>query len=360
MNKRIIFLMPGSGRKPAGGYKVVYEYANRLDMDGYQVKIVYPASLFFYTATLKEKLKSILRYFYYLLWGFKGNKWFSINHSIKESLVPSLSKIWVGKADIYVATSVQTAMYLKKYSIGEKIYLIQDYENWFVSDKQVNETYRYGFHNIVISDWLHKKVTDAGANAVIIKNGFDFYFFKFYKSLESRNPLSISMLYHNDERKGCKYGLEALEIVRLIFPNITATLFGVPTRPSWLPDWIKYYQQPDKITFNKIYNNSAIYLAPSLTEGWGLTVGEAMICGASIVCTDTLGFREMVKNEVNGLIVPIADSKALAKALIKLITNQSYRINLAKQGMSSIRSFNWDLSYKKFKEVIDNLVITNQ
>lgn len=42
-----------------------------------------------------------------------------------------------------------------------------------------------------------------------------------------------------------------------------------------MPGWMEYYRQPDRDTHNRIYNSSSIYLASSLQEGWGLTVGEA-------------------------------------------------------------------------------------
>lgn len=53
MYKSVVFLMPCIGRTPVGGFKVVYEYANRLVNDGFDVKIVYPATYDFsaYNAT---------------------------------------------------------------------------------------------------------------------------------------------------------------------------------------------------------------------------------------------------------------------------------------------------------------------
>ena len=41
MNRSVIFLFAALGRNPVGGYKVVYEYANRLAKDGYKVGIEY-------------------------------------------------------------------------------------------------------------------------------------------------------------------------------------------------------------------------------------------------------------------------------------------------------------------------------
>ena len=44
--KSVVFLLPCSASVPVGGFKVVYEYANRLAKDGFLVYIVYAAQLF--------------------------------------------------------------------------------------------------------------------------------------------------------------------------------------------------------------------------------------------------------------------------------------------------------------------------
>lgn len=46
------------------------------------------------------------------------------------------------------------------------------------------------------------------------------------------------------------------------------------------------YKNPTPEQHLKINNESAIYLGCSKLEGWGLTVGEAMMCGQAVVCTD--------------------------------------------------------------------------
>src|SRR5215470_15162667 len=41
---KVVFLLPGQGVRPTGGYKVVYEYANRLTRDGHEVSVLHPWS----------------------------------------------------------------------------------------------------------------------------------------------------------------------------------------------------------------------------------------------------------------------------------------------------------------------------
>jgi len=214
--------MPGSGRNPSGGYKVVYEYANRLVKDGYEVHIVYPISLGFKSLPYKGKIRAILRYIYRATIGCGGRSWFSLDSHIKEHLRFSLNYTNVPKTDFYVATAVTTSYYVAAYPIdgSKKLYLIQGFENWVVSEDYVYQSYRLGLKNIVISNWLAKKVEYAGARCTLIKNGFDFDYFKLTVPVEERNNCSVSMLYHTQARKGCKYGLEALKRVRAQYPQL--------------------------------------------------------------------------------------------------------------------------------------------
>lgn len=356
--KSITFLMPSKGSKgPAGGFKVVYEYANRLAQDGFKVHIVYPVSIQFSKYSLAQKFRVMPRLLYWLINGFSCRNWFPLNKFVREHLTLGLNQKFVPKTDFYVATGVKTSYYLydyKRVPCSNKLYLIQDYESWGVSDEYVNNSYRLGLKNIAISNWLYDKILAAGGDAVLIPNGFDFDYFRLLNPIVSRSPLSISMLYHHHTRKGCRYGIEALEKVKKKYPELKVRLFGTPYKPDNLPSWIEYYQRPDKETHNRIYNESAIYLAPSLQEGWGLPVGEAMICGAAIICTDTLGFREMVDDRITGMICPTADSESLATAICQLIENNELRMRLAKAGNSHIQSFTWDNSYNLFKSLLND------
>lgn len=354
MNESITFLLPSNGLKPAGGYKVVYEYANRFVQNGFDVYIAYS------TITTEDKpfyiknIKSFLVYIYRKLNGYSCRKWFNLDHRVKEIIIPQYSYRFMPKTNYYVATAVHTSYTLINLPISNsrKYYLIQGFENWSASDKYVYDSYKLGLNNIVISSWLEKVVKKETPNCTLIKNGFDFEYFSLIKPVEDKNKYTISMLYHHMENKGAKYGIEAVKLVKRKYPELRVLLFGVPPRPSDLPNWIEYYQKPDRDLHNRIYNESAIYLAPSLQEGWGLTIGEAMICGAAIVCTDTLGFHEMIEHNKTALVSPIKDSVSLANNIISLIEDDSKRISMAKSGNEYIKQFDWDSSFQKFKSLI--------
>ncbi len=62
-----------------------------------------------------------------------------------------------------------------------------------------------------------------------------------------------------------------------------------------------------------------IFVMPSLNEGYGKAIVEAMSAGVPVVATEVGGVPTLIESGTNGLLVPAADAAALAAALVKLI-----------------------------------------
>lgn len=353
--KTISFIFPSPGVNPAGGYKVAYEYANRLVADGFQVNIVYAGSIFWSQKTLYYKITNCVRYIQRWIKGYSCRKWFALDKRVKEVFAFSLNYRHVPHSDIYIATSPYVAMYVKDYPVDarNKYYFIQGYENWGgITDAILHSTYHYDLQKIVVSNWLGNILKKERISYNIVFNGFDFDYYKMYLPYEDKDKYKIAMIYSPIENKGARYGLEALLIAKQKYPQLRGILFGSDKAPNNLPEWMDYYCCPNQKLQNRIYNESAIFLATSIMEGWGLPVGEAMICGAAVICTDNQGYREMAIDKENALICPIKDSQSLANSIIKLIEDDNLRYRIAKKGHESIQRFNINTSYSKLKGIL--------
>lgn len=366
MGKRVIFLLPGSGHSPIGGHKVVYEYANRLVTDGYQVDVVYPAYGFRYgNHGLPYKLWRVCfaTAFFVLrkaLGRYSCRTWYRLDERVREHWVFSLKQKNVPVGDIYIATAVRTSIYLNTYKgvpDENKYYLIQGYENWGDITKEILlRTYRFKFKKIVISSWLKEIMEQCGETCTLIPNGFDFDYFKLTVPIEQKERFTVCMVYSKVPLKGSADGLKALAAVKEKYPQLRANLFGASAPPANLPEWCSYYRRPDRETHVRLYNEAAIFVAPSWEEGWGLTVGEAMICGCAVACTDNRGHREMANHQDTALLSPAKDTAALAANIIRLIEDDSLRQRIAQSGNRSIQKFTWDRAYGAFSQLIaDNL-----
>jgi len=79
---------------------------------------------------------------------------------------------------------------------------------------------------------------------------------------------------------------------------------------------------------------------PSHGEGLPTILIEAAACGRAIVCTDVPGCREVVRHDDNGLLVPVRDAPALARALNTLIINRGLRSRMGARGREiAVREF---------------------
>jgi glycosyltransferase involved in cell wall biosynthesis len=102
----------------------------------------------------------------------------------------------------------------------------------------------------------------------------------------------------------------------------------------------------------ELYNRAAIFVAPSRTEGWGLTGCEALLCGAALVATDIDGHREFAFNGETALTCPPRSASALAENVLRLIRDSDLRIQLAKGGLKFVRQLTWERSTTSLESVL--------
>lgn len=347
----VFFVLPPDVGKPAGGYKVVYEYANRLSARGWQVSIGYDCRRVGAQRRILTPIKRWLRKGVSEFRRYYNPRWFSLSKNVQKFCIYSESDL--SCADNIIATAYSTVDIVNKTNNSKKLYLIQGFENWDGrSSEAVKKTYSLGMENIVIAKWLKDIVDESCGNnsSTLIPNGIDMQEFSMDIPPEERKVKRISMLYHDGEYKGSKYGIQALDELKKIYPDLQAVLFGVPERPKALPAWIEYVQNASSAQLRKIYNESQIFLYPTLEEGFGLTCVESMACGCALCVTDYRGAREFAVAEENALISPVRDVGAMVKNANLLLENGDLRCRLAQKGLEKAKEFSWDVSINEFEK----------
>lgn len=344
---KISFILPGFSRYPVGGYKIAFEYANRLANHGYDVQLI------FLNNNHWKKLGLLQRGFVYLATQYEP-KWFTLNKNIKK--ISYCDKKFKRKipTDIAVATAVETAYPTEKICPeAHKMYLIQDFENWNVSNEYLYSTYKLGFKNIVIAKWL-KKVVDKYSlqPSIYIRNPLNITQYQVHNSIEKRDKYTIGMLYHSAPYKGSTETFSSLCKLKDRFPELKIIMFGTCDPPKNLPTWVKYYKNASQQQTIDIYNKISIFISGSIKEGFGLTGLEAMACGAALVTTDYDGAKEYAVNKVNSLMVPVKDWKSLREKVAYLIVNDNVRKEIAKKGVQTARKFSWSEAYRRFADTI--------
>jgi glycosyltransferase involved in cell wall biosynthesis len=366
MNRKlkITFILPGAGYSPVGGYKVVYEYANRLSRKGHDITVVHPAYLQKRSGP-KDFARSMARYVYRrTIAGYTPERWFAIEPSVRLLWVPFPSARYVPDGDVVIATAWQTAEWVADYapSKGSKVSLIQGLETWDGLTDRVFATWRSPWRRFAISQWLIEIARNMGEDIHYQPNGLDFQRFVLTNPPESRDRFSVLMLYHPSKNKGSAEGLRALSIVHEQVPELRVTLFGTPSEPPNLPSWIKYHRLPQQKLLCELYNSNAIFVTPSWTEGWALPPAEAMMCGAALVATDIGGHRDYGIHEQTALLSPPKTPDLLAANILRLVKEDALRTRLAHAGYNYIQQFTWERSIEQLETALlkDSLSSANK
>jgi glycosyltransferase involved in cell wall biosynthesis len=97
---------------------------------------------------------------------------------------------------------------------------------------------------------------------------------------------------------------------------------------------------------------------PSLFEGFGLPVAEGMACGTPVVTTRAGSLPEVVgDDEEGGLLVPPRDPRALAKAILRIMTDPEFSQELSQRARKRVeRLFSWERTAQNTTRVYQNLI----
>ena len=89
------------------------------------------------------------------------------------------------------------------------------------------------------------------------------------------------------------------------------------------------------------YAHSAMYACPTTKASFGITLLESMACETPVVCSDILGFRDVVKHEREALMFHCGDRDALADSLVRLLDDETLRARLGKTGRQEAQFYGW-------------------
>ena len=156
--------------------------------------------------------------------------------------------------------------------------------------------------------------------------------------------------YNLEPRKNLDTFLEAVAGLRESFPDLAIVLFGraavTPERERLFESRVRELELEDAIMRTGIlsdsdlcwlYRHCTIFVFPSLYEGFGLPVLEAMACGACVVARDASAMAEVVSNA--GFLVETRNSQAFSRGLSMLLHDPDLQLRLRRAGVKRSGDF---------------------
>lgn len=352
---KITWVLPQNYNVPIGGYKIVYQYANYQVQQGHQVKII-----FLQDPSYNEKgeFHNFIRSIYWFLLRKNPFKkevtWFNLNSKIKIDWNIDADHLVFSQDEKVIATAFWTANFVNSAKIPEenKFYFIQGYEIFVGTEEDVDATWKLPLNKFAVATWLVELGKNKfNENVEFVPNFLDKDDdFRIINPVEERNH-TIALLNHSNKRKNTQLGLEIIREVKKQIPDLKVNLFGTEDFDASGTEYIRYFKQPSRQQLrDDIYNQSAVYLSPSETEGWGLTAMEAMASGDIVISNDNGGVNDYIKNGVNGFIMDFKYKEAVVQKIVEIMNERNF--NLAIQASQITSEFSVEKSSAKLLNIL--------
>ncbi|MFH1413397.1 MAG: glycosyltransferase family 4 protein [Candidatus Omnitrophota bacterium] len=218
-------------------------------------------------------------------------------------------------------------------------------------------------HIIAVSHFIKREIIGTGykhSNITVIHHGIDQnayslktkpgYILKKYPILKGRKRI----VFHPARMglaKGCDVTIKAFRIVKGRFPDAILVLAGTKNIIDWshshqkdiayMVSLVKFLNLRNNVLIDtydltdmpKLYAASSVCVYPSTaSEPFGLTMLEALASGKPMVVTEAGGMPEIIKDGINGFIVPVKDFESLASRIIQLLSDGQLRDRLGYTG----------------------------
>jgi glycosyltransferase involved in cell wall biosynthesis len=154
----------------------------------------------------------------------------------------------------------------------------------------------------------------------------------------------IGIIARLSDVKGHIYLIEAMKIVLNTLPGAQLLIVGEGKMKEELINRVNSLGIQKNVFFITALSDTRdvlqvmdLFVMPSLKEGLGLALMEAMALGLAVVGSDVGGIRSLIQDGINGLLVKPADSQDIAKAILELLQDNNKRDALGKEAQNFIR-----------------------
>ena len=165
-------------------------------------------------------------------------------------------------------------------------------------------------------------------------------------------------------QKGQKYVLDAVAMLRQKFPQIVLLIVGDGPMRDELQNRIKALGiDKNAILLGirrdipQLLSAMDIFVLPSLWEGLGTALIEAMAAGKAVIATDIAPFREIINSEKVGILVPVEDSKAIASSIDLLLNNKALAQTFGRDAKErALSHFNMDITVNRYVSLFEDIL----
>lgn len=212
-------------------------------------------------------------------------------------------------------------------------------------DRQVEE-YGRADYICVPSTFARQSFLDRGVKAqrlLVVPYGVDLQVFR----EPARRETTFRVLFVGELslQKGVHDLLEA--VTRLKVHDLELVLIGTVT-PEMTPFLRRHAGRfihrgtVPRAAMPAEYAQASVLVLPSIHDGFGMVILEAMACGLPVIVSEHTAARDVVRDGLDGFVVPIRDPDAIAARLLTLYEQKSRRLEMGAAARQHAQTFSWD------------------
>lgn len=177
-------------------------------------------------------------------------------------------------------------------------------------------------------------------------------------SMNPSKPLKILFVGQLGVTKGLPYLLDA---IKKLGHSVELTLVGKPASYvcAILSNVLATYCWIESLSHNQVLEEMRkhdVFVFPSLFDGFGLVVLEAMSQGLPVIVTSNAGVADVVEDGVDGFIVPIRSSEAIAEKLELLIRDRDMLATMSQAALKKATYCSWDAYRVRLVEAVTKII----
>ena len=169
----------------------------------------------------------------------------------------------------------------------------------------------------------------------------------------SKAPFRAIFVGQLSQRKGIRYLLNAYRAFRKPDSQLTlvGNVIGTDAPLRRYADLFQHVPHQTRPALAQRYRESDVFVFPTLLEGMPLVVLEAMACGLPVIVTPN-GPGDIVRDGVDGFIVPPRDEHAIRDRLERLYADPELRVEMGRNASERAREFTWAAYAQRVLDVL--------
>lgn len=183
------------------------------------------------------------------------------------------------------------------------------------------------------------------------------------KKKSNNGEIIIGIVGRLEKVKGINYLLFGMKKILAKFPYAKLEIIGDGSNAQELKNLSEKLKISNSVIFFgkftdviPFYSRMDVFVLPSILEGFGIVLLEAMAAGIPVVATNVNGIKEVIVNMKSGLLVPPKNPEAIADAVIKIVENPQLAKELAEEGLKRARLFDIKDHLIKLDHLYTNLL----